>query len=454
MVTEKIANFISETDYRKIPREAFEIAKRAVLDYMGVAIAGSNETGVKIICEMVEQMGATPEAGIICKGLGSSADLAAWANGTMGHALDYDDTVATSAHYNMHPSVGILPAVLALGEKYQVSGNIVLTAYIVGMEVMYRLGPILVEIGTKLGWHSTGTLGTLAAAAASSNLLKLSTSKTAIALGVAGSLAGGMGRNGGTMTKPMHAGNAARNGVVAASLAKNGFTGSADILDGEASFCKMFTAGVGGEPQDTVLDLGNNWQIVSTGIGFKPYPSCRATHSCIDATLRLREELGIRHEHVTGVICRVSRTLDQFWILHHPATGYQGKFSFEYCVATALVRGRVSLNDFSESAFNDTSVRNFLPRVKVEFTDDQETGIYLAQEVVIKLQDGTVQSCKVDSPRGEPENPMTDEELYAKFRDCSERVLKAKDVEETIERTMHLEELQAVTELVDGVLKR
>ena len=452
MATEKIAQFISETNYGKIPPEAIDVAKKAILDYFSVAVAGSNESGVRIMSELIKQIGAAREAAVICGGFKTSADSAAWINGTMSHALDYDDTIANSARYNMHPSVPILPAVWALGEKCKGSGKEILAAYIVGMEVAYVIGSAMAMKATEVGWHTTSMLGTISAAAASAHMLKLIPSQTRMALGIAGSLAGGLGRNVGTMTKPMHAGNAARNGVVAALLAKNGFTGNANIMEGEAGFCSMFTGGVGREPTDKVSDLGSNWNIVSTGIAFKPYPSCRATHSCIDATLHLRKELGITEEQVAEIVCKVNPGFDRYWILHKPKTGYEAKFSFEYCVATALIRGKVSLDDFGDAKFVDTKVQNFLPQVSVVYPKDWVTSIDLAQEIVIKLKNGTMHSHRVAFPKGEPENPMTDEELTAKLEDCIQQVPRARAMESVVDKILNIEKLEDVRDLMDTLM--
>jgi 2-methylcitrate dehydratase PrpD len=352
----------------------------------------------------------------------------------------------------MHPSVSILPAVFALGEKHKRSGKDVLAAYVVGMEVAYVIGSVMAMKSTEVGWHTTSMLGTISAAIASANMLKLIPLQTRMALGIAGSLAGGLGRNVGTMTKPMHAGNAARNGVVAALLAKNGFTGNANIMEGEAGFCSMFSGGAVLEPTDKVSDLGNIWNIVSTGIAFKPYPSCRATHSCIDATLHLRKRLDITEEQVAEIVCRVNPSFDRYWILHRPKTGYEAKFSFEYCVATALIRGKVSLDDFSEAKFADPKVQNFLPRVSVVYPKDWVIGMDLAQEIVIKLKNGAVHSHRVAFPKGEPENPMTSGELATKLEDCIQQVPGAEAIKGVVDEILNIEKLEDVRNLMDTLM--
>ena len=168
---EKIANFIVETDYGHIPEEAIGIAKNAVLDWLGVTVAGKAESAAKIMTEYVRQIGAAGEAGVICGGLRTSADLAACVNGIASHVLDYDDIFPDSVNYNMHPSVSILPAVLALGEKRKASGRDILVAYVVGIEVESRIGSTIGRYNSEVGWHPTPILGTIGAVAAGAKML-------------------------------------------------------------------------------------------------------------------------------------------------------------------------------------------------------------------------------------------------------------------------------------------
>ena len=241
--TEKVARFIAETGYEDVPGEAVRIAKKAILDWVGVTIAGSNEPVTRIVSEQVRRMKAVGEAGVIGKGFQTSADLAAWANGTAGHALDYDDTFANAAAFNFHPTVAILSAVLALGEKIKSSGREILASYIVGIEAESRIGAAIGRHTSETGWHLTPVVGTMGAVAASASILRLHTEQARMALGIASSMAGGLLQNFGTMTKPLHGGNSARNGVVAALVAQNGLTANESIMEGNFGFCSMFSAG-------------------------------------------------------------------------------------------------------------------------------------------------------------------------------------------------------------------
>ncbi|MFH1651046.1 MAG: MmgE/PrpD family protein, partial [Chloroflexota bacterium] len=218
--TERVSAFLSETRFEDIPAAAVRVAKDALVDWLAVALAGSRDRSTGIIGDYLKEFGARGEASVIGKGFRTTAELAALANGTIGHALDFDDTFANSTRYNLHPSTCVFPATLALIEREGLTGRDLLAAYITGMEVTYRLGKAIGHLIPKTGWHSTPVMGTMGATAAGINALHLTPEQARNALGIGASLAGGLLRNTGTMTKPMHAGNGARNGVIATLLAK------------------------------------------------------------------------------------------------------------------------------------------------------------------------------------------------------------------------------------------
>jgi 2-methylcitrate dehydratase PrpD len=448
--TGKVSHFIVETNYKRLPQEAIRISKRAILDWIGVAIAGSKEAGPKILAEHVRRMGASAEAGVVCGGFQTSADLSAWVNGTASHALDYDDTFPSSVGYNFHPTVPILPAVLALGEKMGASGSDLLTAYIVGIEVESRMGEAIGSSIFRVGWHPTPVLGTMGAVAASANILKLDLRQVRVALGIASSFAGGLLENFGTMTKPLHAGNSARNGVVAALLAQNGFTANENIMEGDFGFCSIFSGGnvkgVGRYDQD----LGETWHIISPGMSLKAYPCCRSTHSSIDASLYLKNGMGVDPGQIVKIICKTSPDHLKLARFHRPKNAYEGKFSIPYCIATALRRGKISLEDFTDEKVNDPKTQALLSKVDfeypVEYIKDTTT---LTQEVVVRLSSGAEYSRKVEVPKGDPGNPLTDEELSAKFVDCVRSVLSQEKIDEGIEMIAHLESLKKISQLME-----
>lgn len=447
--TEKVAKFIAETDFEYIPKEAVRIAKKAILDWVGVTIAGSNEPVTRILAEQVKRMGAIGKAGVICKAFRTSTDLAAWVNGTASHALDYDDTFPNAAGYNFHPTIPILSAVLALAEKISASGKDVLTAYIVGIEVESRIGAAIGRYNSEMGWHPTPVVGTIGAVAASANILKLNMQQARMALGIASSLAGGLLQNFGTMTKPLHAGNSAKNGVVAVQLAQDGFTANESIMEGNFGFCSMFSGGKVRGIENMEQDLGKTWHIVSPGMSFKAYPCCRSTHSSIDACLYIRNVLGVDASQIVKIICKTSPQHPKLARFHRPKSAYEGKFSIPYCIAAALLRGKVLLEDFTDEKVAAPEAQALLSKVEFLYPEEYiRNPMSLTQEVVVKLSNGAEYSYKVDVPKGDPQNPMADEELSAKFIDCARMSLPQMEIEKVLEMVSKLESLDHIAELM------
>jgi 2-methylcitrate dehydratase PrpD len=299
--TVRVAQFIADVRYEDIPSDAVVAAKHGVVDWLGVAIEGASEPVVTIIARYAKGLAAGMEASGICQGFMTTVELAALINGAMGHALDFDATFANAVRYNIHPTTCILPAALAVAERLGLSGSDLLLSYLVGIETTYRVGAAIGQSLPAIGWYPTPVLGTIGAAAACAKALRLDVTQTRSALGIASSLAGGLKKNVETMTKTMHAGNAARNGVIAATLAQGGLTGNQSVLDGEIGFCEVYSGGRVAGMMNMEEDLGREWWILSRGLGFKPYPCCRATHPAIDAILHLREKHGFtagRFDHM------------------------------------------------------------------------------------------------------------------------------------------------------------
>jgi 2-methylcitrate dehydratase PrpD len=452
--TVKVAEFIAETKYQNIPQEAILAAKHGVLDWLGVAILGAREPSSKTLCEYVRRMEARGETSAICQGFMTAAELGALVNGTLGHALDFDDTFANSVRYNLHPTTCILPAAMALTEKLQGSGRDLLLAYTVGLEVEFRIGAAIGQLIPAIGWYPTPVLGTLGAAAAGAKAFHLDLAKGQSALGIAASLAGGMKKNVGTMTKTMHAGNGARNGVIASSLADQGFTGNPLIFEGENNFCQQFSNRQVTSLMNAEENLGREWRVLSAGLAFKPYPCCRATHPSIDAVLYLREKYGLRIDQIASISCKLNPLVLGMTPYHRPATGYEAKFSMTYCIARALVDGKVCLDHFTDEKVREEGWQSLISKIEFLHPDPWGDGaVDLLTEIVIHLTSGESYSHRVAIPKGEPENPMTEGELVDKFKQCTKAVLEEREGERLVDSILHLERIDDLTEFFGALRK-
>ncbi|MFC2003510.1 MmgE/PrpD family protein [Chloroflexota bacterium] len=447
--TQRIADFIVRVGYDDIPSKAIEAAKTSIIDCVGTCLAGSQDPSGRIIAEYIREIGGKPEAGVIAKGFRTCAPEAALANGTMGHALDYDDT---SEAFLGHPTTVILPAVLALGERNKISGKEALLSYIVGYEVGAKIGLGMGAAHYDVGWHSTATFGTMAAATACAKILKLDVQRTRVALGIAASLAGGLRQNFGTMTKPLHAGNAARNGVVATLLAKKGFTADQGILEGPLGYAKLFSGKGEYNLERMTQGLGAPFAIDSPRPMIKLYPSCRATAGCIDAILHLVREHTINPADVDEVECRTSSVTPQVLIHSHPQTALEGKFSMQYCMAIAIIDKEAGLKQFTDDKVQNPEVQELISKVKYAHPPEMGSTVSGALrgkvEVVVKLRNGAELCHRVEVAKGDSENPLMGEEIEQKFLDCAELALSHQDAKQCLDMLSNLDSVEDISELM------
>lgn len=448
-VTETIAKFIIQTTLKEISAEAIDIAKSHILDCIGVTIAGSADLTGKIITNFVREMGGEPKTSVVCGGFRTSAPQAALANGVMAHAIDYDDD---SDSILGHPTAVLLPAVLALGEEYQVSGINVIEAYILGLEIAAKIGSIINMEHYVQGWHSTGTIGILGAAVASAKIMRLSIEQTKVAIGIAASSSCGLRQNFGTMTKPFHAGNAARGGVMAAMLAQRGFTADREILENPFGFFNLF-CGKGKYRLDNIEKLGHPFDIISPGVSIKKYPCCGGTHSSIDAILYLIDQHGINSEMVDNVECTVHPIIPEVLIHSRPKTALEGKFSMEFCLAIALIDKKVGLKQFTDEKVLNLKTQDLLKRIKMRVTSDKGEKDYYKPFSIVKitLKNGKEYSHRVEVPEGSPQKRLSREKLIQKFEDCCKLVFTEGRIKTIIGILKDLEKLPAINKLLDLV---
>jgi len=427
------------------PSEARARAAAAFLDTIGVTLAGAPEPASRIVREMVAADAGGPCV-VVGTGVRASAAGAALANGTAAHALDYDDMCFVSL---AHPSAPLVPTALAAAELAGASGSALVDAYVVGFEIEGRLGALMNPRHYHRGWHCTSTLGTIGAAAAASRLLGLDAIATGHALAIAASEASGLKENFGTMVKPLHAGLAARNGVLAALLARGGLTASEGAFDGTQGFLVAFSS-ERATLDEAVADLGRRWEIVDTGITVKLYPSCAGTHPTIDALLGLRREQGFSSDDVDAIEVGVDATTPTVLIHARPATGLEAKFSMPFSAASAVVHGRVGIDSFEAAGLADPAVRALMPRVTmhVDGSLDPSAPALTQARVTVKLRDGRSVSRAANGARGYPAQPASDAELGEKFMSCATRAISKGAAERALEMLRGIERLDDVRTLM------
>jgi 2-methylcitrate dehydratase PrpD len=382
------------------------------------------------------------------------ARFAAFLNGLAIHADDFDDTqlaVAPDRVYGLltHPTAPVLPAVLALAEREGASGRDVLLAYTIGVEVATKVAEAIDPRHYNEGFHSTATAGSIGAGAGAARLLGLDVSTTAVCLSIAASSAGGLRENFGTMTKPLHAGRAAENGVVAASLARAGFTAAPNILEARRGF---FQAAGGGYDASMIHGrLGAPWTFENPGISIKPHPSGSLTHPAMGAFLDLVLANDLRPDDVRRVRIGTNRHMPNALIHHRPTNELEAKFSMEFCLAILLLERRAGLAEFTDDVVNRADVQAMIQRVTFEADPSADEGGYreMTSLIDVELTDGRVLETRAEFGKGSPANPMTDDELVAKFLDCLDWAgIPASTGREVADRVLHLEDESSIGDVI------
>jgi 2-methylcitrate dehydratase PrpD len=438
-VAAKIARFVVETKYEDLPSRAVEVGKTAFIDCLGVALAGSKEASAKICAQIARQESASGEATVFGQGFKSSALNAAFINGTAAHALDYDHGFTLMGQ----PTAPIIPAVLALGESVGASGRQLLEAYAVGFEVTGKL-VLSLRDSTQNGWHAPGTLGCFGATVACAKLLPLKASEVEMALGITASMASGIVSNFGTMTKPLHVGLGAKNGVLAAKLAQSGYTANAQALEAGNGFYDMYyrSTPAGNSPLE---QLGQSYEL-EKGIKIKPYPCGGLTHAAIDAVLDIRARQRVTPQEVEAVDVDVSEHTYNRIVFNVPQTGLEGKFSMGYILSRALIDGKVGLDAFTDAAVCDRRVLELAERVNMRLDRSLKQGNEGSRpcRVLIRLKNGTTLSREIEFAKGGAEVPLSPQELREKFAECARQAIDEKSIERVLEYVERLETLKDI----------
>jgi len=436
------------------PRSWSEIAlaraEAAFIDTVACMLAGADDPAARRARATTARWGAG-DATICGTPTRQAEPWAALANGTAAHALDYDDVLEIA---NAHVSAVLVPAILALGEERQAAGEDCLDAFIVGVEIMARLGEAMNMTHYFLGWHTTLTLGSISAAAAAARLLKLDAARASAAISIATSMASGLKLQLGTMTKPIHAGLAAKNGILAAAMAESGVTAAEDIFEGERGFVALFAGTPIARLDDALEKLGAPPAIEQHGLWQKYYPCCASAHRPLDAILALRAESGISPGSIKSIDALVSEVAAQNLTYPAPVGAMQARFSMHYLLASALVDGELSLDAFEPSALQRPQIRELLPKITMNADPAQpgDAGTDATRhsaEVTLHLSDGGTLSRSVADPRGHPQQAMDAVELAHKFMSCAERCLTQDKAKTVLAVLGEMRGLDRITKLTD-----
>ncbi|MBM4260508.1 MAG: MmgE/PrpD family protein [Deltaproteobacteria bacterium] len=410
-VTDKLARFVAATDYASIPEKTLANAKMHILDTLGVALAGVSTPVAEIAINYCKGLGVSQEASVWGTKETASVSTAAFANGLLSHALDYDDWDAF-IHVG-HPSSMIVGAALPLAEHLGASGKEFLKAYVVGMEVICKISANSPNV-QEHGFHSTPIFGSLGATVACASLLKLDVDKIKAALGVAASGCGGIHRQQGSMVKPFHAGNSARNGAEAALLANKGFTADAAIFEAPRGFCDTFFGPDTCDYNKMIENIGKPYFLESPGIGLKWHPCSAPQFLAADAALHLKHEHKINFADVAKIEVSIPPKRYQRHYAAEVKTGLRGKFAINYVVALCFLDGKLEIATFTDEKANRPEVQDAFSRVKVIVDESiPEPGPYCP--VSVELKNGTRHNYTAKIAKGDPRNPMSELEVTNKF---------------------------------------
>lgn len=447
-IQEQMAAFVHDTDYDTLQADARDMAKLCVLDWLGSAYAGKGARPAVAMLLVAESLGGSPEATLLPDGSQSSAYMAALVNAAASHVVEMDDLHKASI---LHPAAPVIPTALAMAEREGASGQEFLAAVVVGYEVAIRVGEAMGPSHYQF-WHTTGTCGTFGAAAAAGKVLGLSKPELAMALGSAGTQAAGLWEFlvDGAMSKQLHPAKAAADGLLAALLAEQGFTAASRIFEGEKGFCRAMakefdlsrlTQGLGTAPL----------RILSTS--FKAHAACYHIHSAIDAALEIRRKLSPQPADVEQVrIVLYPAALDLLEKVESKDP-YAAKFNIPFCVATALVYGQVGLSAFTPDRLGDPKIQEIAQRISL--VRDPELGKMYPEcwpaIVEVTTRAGQTHVVRVDFPRGDPKNPMSQEEVTAKFHNLATPALNQEQRNKTVEACLALERFENLATFFDDL---
>ena len=442
-LTRDLGAFVAQLKYEHIPQTALDVIHMGFADCVGVMLAGRDEPPTSILTQVLSPVAGT--SNLVFTQTTAQAPEAAWINGVAAHALDFDDVAIKG-----HPSTVLVPAIIAEAQALGASGQDMMVAYAAGYEVWADLARREPEHYHSKGWHPTGILGAIGAAAACASLHKLNAEQCATAIAIGASQSAGIMANFGTMTKPFHAGRSAQSGVMAARLAKAGFTASLDALEHTQGFLAAVSPS-GKINIDLPVDAAQVWRLTQSKLSVKKYPLCFCTHRALDGMLDLVAEHNIIAEQIQSITAMTSERNTKVLRNHHPQTGLEAKFSMEFAMTSCVVAGRAGLSELTDDFVQNPVVQNLMQRVTViaDTKEDPKLPGYSPFDLVtVTLKDGTkIESRQITAVRGGPDLPLSREQLWAKFEDCAQ-VGGASDIAKPLfDMLMSLEKVAQISQI-------
>jgi 2-methylcitrate dehydratase PrpD len=436
--TKALVDFVVNTHLKDLPEGVIQAAKRCFLDWVGVTIGGMKDPCVKILVDFIKEAGGEAQASVIGYGIKTSVLHAAFVNGTMAHALDYDDAHMDTRN---HPSAPLIAALLALGEYKRSSGSQLVTAFVLGFEVATRIGLALGYAYYDEGWHATPILGRFGVAAGVGKLLGLDAEKLSYAFGLAATQSGGIRKAFGTMGKPFNAGKAGMDGALSAMLARRGFTASKEILDEASGFGRMLSEPF--DPSRICEGLGNPYSVLD--VSFKPYAACLAIHPVISGLIWIRNEHRLSAESIEHIHLQVAPVCVVLGDNPNPKTGTEGKFSAYFCAALAVAKGQAGAKLFTDDLVHASAIRDLMGRTTMRGNESLGESEAILEVV---LKDGSRFMTHNTAPKGDPRNPMTLDEIVKKMNDLARPLLPDRKIKSVISMIGDLENLKNVLGLV------
>lgn len=440
MVTKRLADWVTESDFDSIPEPVRREAVRTLLNWIGCAVGGSGHDSVDVALRALRPFMGQRNASLLGRAEKVDALNAALLNGISSHVFDFDDTHLKTV---IHPGGPVVSAILALAEHRPVSGRNFLHALIIGVEVECRIGNAVFPAHYDIGWHITGTAGVFGAAAGAGLLLGLDAQRLCWALGIAATQAAGLREMFGSMCKSFHIGRAAQNGLTSALLAAEGFTSSECAIEAPRGFANVLSTK---QDYSEITDgLGEGYEILLNT--YKPFPCGIVIHPTIDGCLQLSEEHGLTGDEVEAVELRVHPLVLELTGKTNPRTGLEAKFSVYHAAAVALLHGRAGLAEFSDEAVNDprvTSLRDSVSATVDEGIDEA------AVVVVVRLKDGRRVEKVVNQAVGSLERPLSDQALEAKVHGLADPILGKERVKEMIKVCRDVIRLSDVADLAQA----